>query len=93
MSVQEIYILFMTVLIIVIIILVWRISYIYRKQKVDLSRAILKIGEDKIDSEIEAMDLKQLIDHANLRNQQSGDAPANADAKSDKHNGSGDDSK
>lgn len=80
MTVNQIYILFMTILAIVMTIIIWRISYIYRKQKADLSRVILKLGEDKIDSDIAAMDLKKLIDHANSRNQQ-GDSQVNGNAK------------
>ena len=84
MSVQEIYLLIMTVLVLIIVILIGRLVYIYQKQKADLSKVILKLGETQIDQEIDAMSLRQLIDHSNQRNSQSS---GESDAKSSGSNG------
>lgn len=75
MTTEEIYLLIILSVILLMASIIWRVSYIYRKQKADLSRAIMKVGEDHIDQEIAAMDLKQLIDHANQRNEQSANPP------------------
>jgi len=80
-SIDQIYAIIVLVIVLIILFVIWRISYLYRKQKADLSKVVLKLGENQIDNEIAAMDLKSLIDHANSRNQQS-DSSSVSDAKS-----------
>lgn len=80
----------MTTLVLVICLVIWRLTYIYRKQKADLSKAVLKIGENQIDNEINALPLRDLINHANQRNSE---PTNNENAKPDGSTSGGDNPK
>jgi hypothetical protein len=68
MTVEQIYSLLMTLLILVILVIMWRLFLDYQDVKAQLYRTIIKTGNNQIDSEIDTLDLDALIKHANDRN-------------------------
>lgn len=75
---DEIVLLIFVIVFVGLIFIIGRFWLKYQRTKYDLSKAILKLGENKIDQEIDSMSLRDVVKRANERESSGAKPPSDS---------------